>query len=348
MLGVVGSEGEVSDSTGGELEPRPDNAPDLGPHELRRTDTDPVAAKRAERQVALMFAGSILATVLFIVAFVTIGLTDVINIPIIGPIGAQNLALGMALGLGLFLVGAGAIHWARKLMSDEEIVDERKSFTSDPETRAKVIADFAEGAEESGVMKRPLIRRTLLGAMLVLPLPAIVLLRDLGPLPGTTLRETLWRKGSRIVTDISYRPIRPEDLPVGGLVAGALPADLKIIEEEQGNLNERAKAAIILVRMAPEEIRSQQIENGDYQGILAFSKICTHLGCPIALYQQRTKHLLCPCHQSTFDLADDGNVIFGPSARRLPQLAITVDEDGFLVAADGFREPVGPSFWERG
>lgn len=317
-------------------------------HALRRSDTDPRAAQRAERQVALMFGGSVLASILFVVAFVSVKSTAVVDLPLIGRIGLQNLALGLASGLGLFLIGAGAIHWARKLMSDEEIVDERKSFASDDETRDAVVESFQTGVEESGVMKRPLIRRTLLAAMALMPIPAIVLLRDLGPLPETKSRETLWRKGSRIVTDISYRPIKPEDIPLGGLVAGALPADLQKIEEEEGNLNQRAKAAIILVRMAPDEIRSQQIQDGDFQGILAFSKICTHLGCPIALYEQRTKHLLCPCHQSTFDLADDGNVIFGPAARRLPQLAIEVDKDGYLVAKEGFQEPVGPSFWERG
>ncbi len=317
-------------------------------HALRRSDTDPRAAQRAERQVALMFGGSVLASILFVVAFVSVKSTALVDLPLIGRIGLQNLALGLASGLGLFLIGAGAIHWARKLMSDEEIVDERKSFASDDETRDAVVESFQTGVEESGVMKRPLIRRTLLAAMALMPIPAIVLLRDLGPLPETKSRETLWRKGSRIVTDISYRPIKPEDIPLGGLVAGALPADLQKIEEEEGNLNQRAKAAIILVRMAPDEIRSQQIQDGDFQGILAFSKICTHLGCPIALYEQRTKHLLCPCHQSTFDLADDGNVIFGPAARRLPQLAIEVDKEGYLVAKEGFQEPVGPSFWERG
>jgi len=97
-----------------------------------------------------------------------------------------------------------------------------------------------------------------------------------------------------------------------------------------------------------DQIVSQQGENWDYQGVLAFSKICTHVGCPIALYEQRTHHLLCPCHQSTFDLADSGNVVFGPAARRMPQLPITVDEEGFLVAVSDFQEPVGPSFWERG
>lgn len=113
-------------------------------------------------------------------------------------------------------------------------------------------------------------------------------------------------------------------------------------------VGESGTPAIILVRMDPEEIRSQQGDGWDYQGILAYSKICTHVGCPIALYEHRTHHLLCPCHQSTFDLADSGDVIFGPAARRMPQLPIRLDEEGFLVARSAFQEPVGPSFWERG
>ncbi|NBS78087.1 MAG: ubiquinol-cytochrome C reductase, partial [Betaproteobacteria bacterium] len=127
-----------------------------------------------------------------------------------------------------------------------------------------------------------------------------------------------------------------------------MPENLLHQEELDGNLNERGKASIIIVRMDPADIVSQQGEGWDYQGILAYSKICTHVGCPISLYQQRTHHLLCPCHQSTFDLSDSGNVVFGPAARRMPQLAITVDADGYLVAQQGFTEPVGPSFWERG
>ena len=137
---------------------------------------------------------------------------------------------------------------------------------------------------------------------------------DMGPLPGDSLRAHDLAQGqphrrrrlaaSRCVprTSTSARWSRPRR------------ADLDEVQEEEGNQNARAKASIILVRMKPQEIRSQQGENWDYQGILAFSKICTHVGCPIALYQQRTHHLLCPCHQSTFDLADSGNVVFGPAA----------------------------------
>ncbi|NHB84010.1 Rieske (2Fe-2S) protein [Tessaracoccus sp. HDW20] len=82
-------------------------------------------------------------------------------------------------------------------------------------------------------------------------------------------------------------------------------------------------------------------------GILAYSKICTHVGCPISLWERQTHHLLCPCHQSTFDLGNSGVVVFGPAARALPQLPIKVNEEGFLVAQSDFTLPVGPSFFER-
>ncbi len=189
-----------------------------------------------------------------------------------------------------------------------------------------------------------MIRRTLIGALVLFPIPLVIMLKDLwvptkeeqGKSPADILSVTLWTKDLRIVSDGTYLPVRPEDLPVGGLVSG-VPIDLQEVEELKGNLNARGKAAIILVRMEPDEIRSQQGDGWDYQGIVAYSKICTHVGCPIALYEQRTHHLLCPCHQSTFDLADSGNVVFGPAARRMPQLPIGVDAEGYLVAMSRFR-----------
>ena len=89
-------------------------------------------------------------------------------------------------------------------------------------------------------------------------------------------------------------------------------------------------------------------ENWGVEGILCYSKICTHVGCPISLCEQQTHHLLCPCHQSTFDLADNGKVIFGPAGPRAAAAAAQVDSEGYLVAQSDFDEPVGPSFWERG
>ena len=330
-----------------ELVPGEDADNPLPEHRARRADVDPRAAKRAERQVALMFGVAAILSLAFCVLYVQIPRDKMIDVPLIGSTSASNFALGLSLGLALFLIGAGAIHWAKKLMPDEEIVALRHEIGSDEDTTAAAAAAFAQGTEESGFVKRPLIRRTLITAMALVPLPAIVLLRDLGPAPGKRLEETIWTKGSKLVVAVTHLPIRPEDIPVGGVVK-VVPADLEEVEEAEGNLNAAAKASVILVRMAPNEIRSQQGTNWDYEGILAYSNICTHVGCPIGLYEQRTHHMLCPCHQSTFDMADSGKVIFGPAARRLPQLAITVDAEGYLVAQQGFAEPVGPSFWERG
>lgn len=319
----------------------------MEPHVPRRADIDPKAAIRAERQVATMFTLAIVSVIGFVIAFVKIPNTKMIDIPILGVVNANHVAIGFFFGLGTLLIGVGAIHWAKKLMPDVEVVQERHALTSSDEDRAATASSFQRGKAESGFGERKLIRRTLLGAMALFPVPLIVLLRDLGPMPGTRLRETIWEKDIHLVTDMTYQKIKASDVPIGGLI-NAVPENLLHIEEEDGNLNERGKASIIVVRMDPADIVSQQGEAWDYQGILAYSKICTHVGCPISLYQQRTHHLLCPCHQSTFDLSDSGNVVFGPAARRMPQLAITVDAEGYLVAQSGFEEPVGPSFWERG
>lgn len=319
----------------------------LGEHKPRKADLDPKAAKRAELQVATMFGLSAVLILASIVSYIKIPTDQMGTLPFFGPINLNHMAIGGFMGLGVFLIGAGAIHWAKKLMPDVEMVEERHTFTSAPEDKAAFAETIKEGAAASGIGEFKLIRRTLLGAMALFPLPLLVFLRDLGPMPGTLLRTTKWEEGLRIVTDPTMRALRPEDIPVGGLV-NAIPENLLEIEEHDENLNERGKVSIILVRMNPADIVSQQGDGWDHEGILAFSKLCTHVGCPISLYQQRTHHLLCPCHQSTFDLADSGNVVFGPAARRMPQLPITVDAEGYLVAKSDFQEPVGPSFWERG
>ena len=269
----------------------------------------------------------------------------------IGPLhtNALNLTLGMSLGLALFLLGAGAIQWAKKLMVDAEIVEYRHPAGSDEETRKEVAKEFLIGSGDSGFTRRKLIRRSLLGTLGLLGLPAIILLRDLGPLPGRKLYTTIWAPGIRVVNDVTLRPIKPSDMVVGQLVNGA-PENLHDIEEESPKQYqiEKAKAAVILVRIAENAIRPKAgRENWGVDGILCYSKICTHVGCPISLYEQTTHHVLCPCHQSTFDLADAAKVVFGPAARPLPQLPFKVDAEGYLVAQQGFDEPVGASFFER-
>jgi quinol---cytochrome c reductase iron-sulfur subunit len=315
---------------------------------------DPTHGKRAERVVAALFLLAFLAGCGFIAAYIGLeigsstipaGANDVVAVM------RSNYALGTALAVALLALGAGSIIWVRHLTPDIEIEEERHDLNSAPEDRKAFQREFAEGAAISQVTKRPLLRRTMLLATAPLALAPLVLLRDLGPLPQTDLRSTVWRKGLRAVTLGGLRPLRPADISTPGSMITVIP------EGYQDDDDALAKAGVILIKFAPDELHIPTIYEGKTQlygmnwtvdNIVAYSKICTHVGCPVALYEQTTHHILCPCHQSTFDAANGANVIFGPAARALPQLPLTVNDDGYLVAASDFTQPVGPSFWERG
>jgi len=229
-------------------------------------------------------------------------------------------------------------------MPDEEVIAQRHTMRSSDEDRASFVETVKAEAGKVQLGRRSMIKRTLGLALGLVGLSPIILLRDLGPLPEQRLLKTTWDKGVRIVTDPGNRPIKPEDLEVGA-IAHVLP---EIKDPEHRKLSDIGKDAAILIRVRPSELKlSAERMAWTHEGIIAFSKICSHMGCPVALYEQQTKHLLCPCHQSTFDVPTGAKVIFGPAARPLPQLSITVDSEGYLVAAAPFNEPVGPSFWER-
>lgn len=317
--------------------------PGLPPHEPRMTDVDPKAANRAERQIAGMFGVATLLVIAFVVLYLIVPRhSSFLNL------GASNLALGLTLGGALTLIGAACIHWTRKLMSDHEIVQERHFDRTTSESRDEAGETLKRAAVESALDRRKLLRRSLIGAMAALGLPVVILLADLGPLPGNKPAHTVWRRGVRIVNDVSNKPVRPEDIKLGQLV-NALPANIEELKEGAEQHAAKAKAAVILVRMEEGDIRAMpNRRNWSVGGVMCYSKICTHVGCPTNLYERVTHHLLCPCHQSTFDLSDSGKVVFGPAARNLPQLPIMVDAEGYLVAQSDFKEPIGPSYWERG
>ena len=328
--------------TSRDLEPLSD--PGLPEHVHRKTDVDPIAAKKAERQVSILFTLSALGTILFVYSYVWIPDDTLIFLPIFGTTNAHQLFLGLGLAMALFFIGMGAVHWAKTLMPDHEVVDYRKEQRSKDEDREAFVATVKDGAAQAGLGRRPLIKRTLGLALGLVGISPILLLRDLGPLPENDLNETNWKAGTRLVTDPGDRPIRPSDLEVGGVaqVQPEFPAG------KVRHLDDIAQDSVLLIRIRPEEFNlDAERLSWTYEGIIAFSKICSHMGCAVALYEQTTKHLLCPCHQSTFDVTRAAKVIFGPAARPLPQLAITVDSEGYLVAKAPFNEAVGPSFWGR-
>ncbi|WNI32391.1 Rieske 2Fe-2S domain-containing protein [Streptomyces sp. ITFR-6] len=319
--------------------------PGLPAHQPRIQDIDERAADRSERVVAFLFTLSMLATVGFIASYVIFPVDQIVYIFPFGHVSALNFSLGLTLGVALFAIGAGAVHWARTLMSDVEVADERHAIAAEPEVKAKVLADFAAGAEESAFGRRKLIRNTMFGALALVPLAGVVLLRDLGPLPEKKLRSTLWAKGKQLINMNTNEPLRPEDVAVGSLTF-AMPEGLE--EDAHDFQTQIAKAALMIIRIEPSNIKDKREREWAHEGIVAFSKICTHVGCPISLYEQQTHHVLCPCHQSTFDLSDGARVIFGPAGHALPQLRIGVNSEGNLEALGDFEEPVGPAFWERG
>jgi ubiquinol-cytochrome c reductase iron-sulfur subunit len=342
---LMGTEGTSHGGAGHEVEisGRYEN-PGIPAHVYRRSDIDPKAATRREREVAAFFGLSTLGTLLFIVAYFAVRPATASGEDMLDQVGLSTRLLGLGLGLALFCIGAGAIHWAKTLMPDDEVVSERKPMRSSDEDRAEAVAAMKEGAAGAALGRRKLIRNSLLGALAPLGLLAIIPLRDLGPLPGASLAYTAWKPGRRLWTDPTGRPIKAADVPIGGVIH-VQPAN---IDKMPDAFNERAKATTLVIRLEPDEITDPKQKRWSVDGIVAYSKVCTHVGCPVGLYEQQTHHLLCPCHQSTFDVTKDCAVIFGPAARPLPQLPLAVDSEGYLVSSDDFDEPIGPSFWERG
>ena len=318
--------------------------PGLPEHQHRKADHDAKAADRAEKKVGILFLISALGTVLLVYSYVFVKSDSFFFLPVLGDTNAKQFGIGIGMAMSLFFVGMGAIQWARTLMPDNEVIAERHEFRSEDVDREDFVTTVKERAGVAGLGRRPFIKRTLGLALGLAGVSPLLLLRDLGPLPKNSLSTTSWKAGTRLVSDPSNRPIKASDLEVGS-VAQVLP---ELPAGEERTLENVGKDAVLLIRIRPSEFNlDAERLSWTHEGIIAFSKICSHMGCAVALYEQQTKHLLCPCHQSTFDVTRAAKVIFGPAARPLPQLAITVDADGYLVAQQGFTEPIGPSFWER-
>lgn len=246
--------------------------------------------------------------------------------------GGQPQAEGALLGVSLGGIGGALIMWARSLAGEGAVVADRGQLAEPGEgdTVAERMEDSVGGPGRRSVLK------LFWAAGGALALAAVFPVRSLGPAPGQALATTAWRPGARLV-DSEGRPVRADTLPVGGTLT-AFP---------QG-ATDAADAQVVLVRVEDDLINARPgRETWSPRGYLAYSKICTHVGCPVGLYQADTHELLCPCHQSTFDVLDGARPLFGPATRPLPQLPISIDGQGYLVADGDFEEPVGPGFWNR-
>jgi ubiquinol-cytochrome c reductase iron-sulfur subunit len=240
---------------------------------------------------------------------------------------------------GLLLLGAlgglavGFVLWAKRLMPEGPSVEEREPMVSPARDRAAFVTDFERG--EEAIQRRTFLGRMLLGALATLGVAAVFPIRSLGPGPKSSLLTTSWRRGLRLVTD-EGTPVAVEGLPQGSVVT-VFP---------EGHVGE-PDAAAVLLRIEPSVIRPLPgREAWSPQGCVAYSKLCTHAGCAVGLFEQSTNRLFCPCHQSVFDAVDGAEPVGGPATRPLPQLPLEVGPDGLLVAGGDFSGPVGPAFWD--
>jgi ubiquinol-cytochrome c reductase iron-sulfur subunit len=272
--------------------------------------------KRPERVVAVCFALSILAGVAVLVVYAR---------------GGQTQLEGALLGLALGGIGAGLIVWGRDVIPHREITEARHLRSSELQ-RERMEATLREGEEKIG--RRSALVRLLLAAGGALGLAALFPIRSLGPSPGDTLLRTPWRAGLRLVTQ-EGDPVNANDLTIDSFVS-VFP------EGFVGSPDGQA----VLVRVEPSSLRlPSALVAGAPDGFVAYSKVCTHAGCPVGLYLAATHQLRCPCHQSTFDVLNGAEPVYGPAPRPLPQLPLMIDADGTIRATGDFDAPVGASFW---
>jgi ubiquinol-cytochrome c reductase iron-sulfur subunit len=246
--------------------------------------------------------------------------------------GGQPQLEGVLLAIALGGIAMGLIVAARDLMPRGRYVEERGLHGS-----AATQRDLAAEALESG--EQQIARRTFIGRMLgvalgALGIAALFPVRSLGSRPGRELFRTSWHAGARLVTS-DGRPVTTEDLSVGGIVT--------VFPE---GATDQADSQVVLIRLDPSARVSAGREDWSPEGFIAYSKVCTHAGCPVGLYEPTSNELFCPCHQSAFAVLAGARPTAGPATRALPQLPLEIDEAGNLVAADDFSEPVGPGFWD--
>ena len=278
--------------------------------------------RRAERRAAVGLAVAILAGIgLFIVYFA----------------GGQTQVEGVLFFIAFGGLGAALGIWANHLLDAREVVEERHELSSGAAGRQAF--EMALTEEVGPVLgRRSLLVKLLAGAGGALGLALLLPVLSLGPAPGRSLFVTPWVRGRRVV-DENGKPVTVDTVPEDGFLT-VFP------EDHEGAAD--AQALLIHVRPGSLRLPPERMAGVPEGTLVAYSKICTHAGCPVGLYRAESQSLICPCHQSQFDVSDGAKPFFGPAARPLPQLPLGVDQEGVLVAEGDFTEPVGPAFWNRG
>ena len=287
---------------------------------------------------------------------------------------------GLTFGVSIFAIGVGAVLFQKKFIPEEISIQDRHDGASPEVHRTTVAANLTDALETSTIKRRKLIGLSLgvglgafglgtgvafVGGLIKNPWKKVVPTADgkkaVLLTSGWTPRfkgETIYlARATGLPGESPYVKMRPEDLDAGGMET-VFPwresdGDGVTLEshEKLSEISLGVRNPVMLIRIKPEDMGRityrQGQESFNFGNLFAFTKVCSHLGCPASLYEQQSYRILCPCHQSQFDALHFAKPIFGPAARALAQLPITIDKEGYLVANGDFIEPVGPAFWER-
>jgi ubiquinol-cytochrome c reductase iron-sulfur subunit len=287
---------------------------------------------------------------------------------------------GVTFGLSILAIGIGAVLYQKRFIPEEISIQQRHDGASPEIQRMTVAANLTDALETSTLKRRKLIGLSLgigLGAFGLGTVVAFVgglIKNPWKPVVPTAegKKAVLWTSGwtprftgetiflARATGQPGGSPfvkMRPEDVDAGGMetVFPWRESDGDGTSVESSHLLTEiamgVRNPVMLIRIRPEDmsrvVKRQGQESFNFGDLFAFTKVCSHLGCPASLYESQTNRILCPCHQSQFDALHFARPIFGPAARALAQLPVTIDKDGYLVANGDFIEPVGPAFWER-
>ena len=246
--------------------------------------------------------------------------------------GGNNLLLGGMLALCLAGIGSALVLWAHWLTRHKQATEKREELASPPAERKAFVREYEAGVRD--VHRRGLLKWFGVAAAGMLASMVISLIRSLSSAPGDALYTTVWKRGQRLMTE-DGKPITVQSLQ---------PESTITVFPENSIGSEKSQTVLIRVREDLLQLPKDR-ENWAPNGYLAFSRVCTHAGCPVGLYQSENHLLLCPCHQSTFNVLQAAVPTGGPATRSLPQLPLYVDSDGTLRASGGFSEPPGPGFW---
>jgi ubiquinol-cytochrome c reductase iron-sulfur subunit len=351
--------------------------------EARWPDQDTRAEKRSERQVAFWFLlGGFLGLALLLIFLFWPWEYKPFGTPGNFIYNLATPLYGLTFGGSVLAIAIGAVLFTKRFIPDEISIQDRHDGPSAEVDRKTIVAELTDTLDTSTLPRRRLILGSLsiglgafglgtliaaAGGIIKNPWKPVVPTAE-GKKPvlltsGWTPRfkgETIYL--ARSVSGGNAQPnslqrIRPEDLDAGAMET-VFPwrdsdGDGTTVEshEKISEIYMGVRNPVSLIRIRPGDmdrvVKREGQESFNYGEFFAFTKVCSHLGCPASLYEEQTYRFLCPCHQSQFEALHFARPIFGPAARALAQLPITINQDGYLVANGDFIEPVGPAFWER-